>query len=99
LNPENPEAQVGLGRLLATKQKPGDAVKYLRMAVQSDPLSEEAHYRLAAVCKDLQLTDEARKEFRLFQDIKQAKERMEGLYTQMNKRPPGQEDKLPDAQP
>jgi Tfp pilus assembly protein PilF len=99
LNPQDPEAQVGLGRLLATKQKPGDAVKYLRMAVQSDPLNEEAHYRLAAVCKDLQLTDEAKKEFRLFQDIKQAKERMEGLYTQMNKRPPGQEDKLPDAQP
>ena len=99
LGPGDTEAQLGLGRLLETMQKPEEAAKYLHMAVQSDPLNDEAHYRLASVCKKLQLKDESAKEFRLFQEIKQAKERMEGLYTQMNRKPPGQEDKLPDAEP
>lgn len=99
LGPGDTEAQLGLGRLLETKEKPAEALKYLRMAVQSDPLNDEAHYRLASVCKKLQLKDESAKEFRLFQEIKQAKERMEGLYTQMNRKPPGQEDKLPDVEP
>jgi len=99
LGPGDTEAQLGLGRLLETMQKPEEAAKYLRMAVQSDPLNDEAHYRLASVCKKLQLKDESAKEFRLFQEIKQAKERMEGLYTQMNRKPPGQEDKFPDAEP
>jgi len=99
LGPGDTEAQLGLGRLLETMQKPEEAAKYLHMAVQSDPLNDEAHYRLASVCKKLQLKDESAKEFRLFQEIKEAKERMEGLYTQMNRKAPGQEDSLPDAQP
>ena len=89
LNPGDAEAQIGLGRVLATMGKPQEAAKYLRMAVQSDPLNDEAHYRLASVCKRLQLKDEAEKELRLFREIKQAKERLGELYWQMNKKPPG----------
>src|SRR5581483_8709822 len=48
LNPHNPEAQLGFGRMLASDH-PQEALKYLRMTVESDPLNGEAHYRLAAV--------------------------------------------------
>jgi tetratricopeptide (TPR) repeat protein len=99
LDPGDAEAQVGLGGLLATMGKPEEAAKYLRMAVQSDPLNEEAHYRLASVCKKLQLKDESEKELRLFQEIRQVRERLGGLYSQMNKKPPGQGEQIPDAQP
>jgi tetratricopeptide (TPR) repeat protein len=99
LNPRDVEAQIGLGRLLATMDKPQDAVKYLRMAVQSDPLNGEAHYRLAAVCRRLQLKDEAEKELRIFQEIKQTKERVRELYKQMNKRPKPQDDQVPGPEP
>jgi tetratricopeptide (TPR) repeat protein len=77
LNPGDAEAQIGLGRVLATTEKPAEAAKYLRMAIQSDPLNDEAHYRLASVCKRLQLKDESEKELRLYLEIKKAKERLE----------------------
>jgi Tfp pilus assembly protein PilF len=99
LNPGDGEAQLGLGRLLATMGKLQDAAKYLRMAVQSDPLNGDAHYRLASVCRKLELKDEADKEFRLFQEIKETKTHLRELYVQMNKKPPEQEDQTPDAEP
>jgi tetratricopeptide (TPR) repeat protein len=99
LNPGETEAQVGLGRLLTNMDKPQEAVKYLRMAVQSDPLNGEAHYRLASLSRKLGLNDEAAREFRLFQEIKETKKNLKELYRQMNKKPPGQEDQMPDAEP
>jgi Tfp pilus assembly protein PilF len=99
LNPADTEAEIGLGRLLVTMEKPREALKYLRMAVQSDPLNDQAHYRLASVCRQLQLTDESEKEIRLFREIRQTKERIRELYSEMNKKPPGQEEPFPDAEP
>jgi Flp pilus assembly protein TadD len=79
--------------------KAEEALKYLRMAVQSEPLNDEAHYRLAMVCRKLQLKEEADKEARLFREIKQTRERVAGLYFEMNKKPPGAEESIPDAEP
>jgi Tfp pilus assembly protein PilF len=90
LNPANAEAQFGLGRALAGMDKPQEAAKYLRMAIQSDPLNDNAHFRLAGVCRKLGLNGEAEKETRLFKDIREAKDRLEALYRQMHKKPPGQ---------
>jgi Tfp pilus assembly protein PilF len=88
LDPHNAEAQLALGRALAAMDKPEDAAKYLRMAVESDPLNDNAHFRLAGVCRKLGLNDEAEKETRLFRDIRAAKDRLEELYRQMHKKPP-----------
>ncbi len=97
LNPGDAEAQFGMGRMAATMEKPQEAAKYLRMAIQSDPLNENAHYRLASVCRKLQLTEEAEKETKLFREIKDAKDRLESLYRQMHKKPPGQGSQIPDS--
>ncbi len=99
LDPNDVEAQIGLSRLLVITGKPEEALKYLRMAVQADPLNGEAHYRLAVVCKKLQLKAEAEKEFRLFQEIKDAKEQVKTLYRQMNKKPSSKDDQNLDAEP
>ncbi len=99
LNPGEVEAQIGLGRLLATRDKPQEAAKYLRMAVQADPLNGEAHYRLATVLRTLDLKDESAKEFWLFREIKQTKQNLKELYRQMNKKPPEREEQIPDAEP
>jgi tetratricopeptide (TPR) repeat protein len=99
LDPNEAEAQIGIGRLLITMEKPEEALKYLRMAVQADPLNGEAHYRLAVVCRNLKLKDEADKEFRLFQEIKDAKEQVKTLYRQMNKKPSSKEDQNLDMEP
>lgn len=62
LNPQSVEAQLGVGRMLMTAGKPEEALKYLRMAVESDPLNSEAHYRLAAVYRKLDMDEAAHKE-------------------------------------
>jgi len=92
LNPQEVEAEVGMGRSLMSHGKPQDAVKYLRMAVESDPLNSEAHYRLAAAYRSLNMPDESRKETKLFQEIKQTKKQVRDLYRQMNKNAPNEEE-------
>jgi tetratricopeptide (TPR) repeat protein len=99
LNPNDPAAQLGLGRVLTTMEKPEEAMKYLQMAVQSDPLNSEAHYRLARIYRTLEKTDEAEKEMRLFQEIKQTKNRVKELYRQMKKRTASQDDEMSEPAP
>lgn len=97
LNPNEIEAQMGLANLLMMKEQPQEAIKYLRMAVESDPLNGSAHYRLAQAYRHLQMTEMAQKEMQLFQDIKKAKDQVRELYRQMNRRPESQADNVPDS--
>lgn len=87
LNPHDAQAQLGLGHMLMPDH-PQEALRYLRMAVESDPLNGEAHYRLAAVYRKLQRPEEAQEETKLFQEIKLVKNQVAGLYREMNKTPP-----------
>lgn len=96
LNPEDTCAQLGLARTLMALEKPDDARKYLELAVKSDPLNNEAHYRLGMVYRQLRLTEQAQKEMTLFQEIKKAKDQVESLYRQMNLKPKAAE--VPDSE-
>lgn len=96
LDPAEGEAQLGLGGMLMEKDKPEQALPYLRMAVQSDPLNSEAHYRLARAYSRLQQTQDAAREMKLFREIKQTKDQVRELYRQMNKRTPVQPETAAD---
>ncbi len=96
LDPAESEAQLGLGGVLLEKDKPEEALKYLRTAVQSDPLNSEAHYRLATAYRRLHRTEDSAREMKLFQEIKQTKDQVKELYRQMNKRSPAQPGAAPD---
>ncbi len=87
LNSGNVDAQLGLARVLAAQEKPQEAVKYLREAVAADPLNGEAHYRLALVYRTLKLPDDAKREVRLYEEIKKTKDQVKQLYRQMNREP------------
>jgi tetratricopeptide (TPR) repeat protein len=95
LNPNNPGAQLGLGEVLMSMEKPQDARKYLEMAIQSDPLNGEARYRLALAYRRLQMPQEAEKEMHLFQEIKKTKDQVKALYRQMDKETKPEDDELP----
>lgn len=95
LNPGEIEAQMGLARILMARQKPHDAIKYLRMAIASDPLNGEAHYRLAQAYRLTQMPEQAEKEFKLVKEIKNTKDQVEALYHQMNINRP-QRDAIPE---
>lgn len=86
LNPGNAEAELGLGKVLMMTGKPQRAVKYLRMAAQSDPLNTDVHYRLGMAYAQLKMMDKSRRELRLFQEIREAKARVREVYRQMNER-------------
>ena len=94
MDPASGEAQLGMGTALAEQDQPEEAVKFLRMAVASDPMNASAHYRLARVCRALNLYEEARKQTELYQEVRAAKDRVAQLYRQMNRRPES-EDTLP----
>lgn len=97
LDPGEVEAQMGLARVLMDQQKPKDALPYLRSAIAADPLNAEAHYRLAAAYRILQMPEEAQKEITLFQEIKKAKDQIRVLYQQMNRapKPEDEEESVP----
>lgn len=84
LNPNEVQAQVGLARL-TMHENPQQAIKYLQMAVQSDPLNGSAHYQLARAYQRLQMSELADKELHLSQEIRKTNERVQGLYHQMNR--------------
>src|SRR6266700_2666266 len=77
--------------------KPQEAIQYLRKAVQSDPLNETSHYRLGLAYRNVQRTEEARKELKLFQEIKQTKDQVKELYRQMNKRAVAEDEQTLNA--
>ena len=97
LNPNEVQAQMGLAKLLMMQEKPQEAVPYLRLAVQSDPLNRAAHYQLGTAYRRLQMKELAQKEMHLSQEIKQAKDRVEELYHEMNRRPKPQSEDVPDG--
>ncbi|GAC1662533.1 MAG: hypothetical protein NVS9B4_16370 [Candidatus Acidiferrum sp.] len=95
LNPRDVGAQLGLGRVFMSLEKPEEARKYLELAVKSDPLNNEAHYHLAFAYKRLQMTEQSQKEMHLFQEIKKTKDKVKKLYQQMNRQP--KPESLPEA--
>jgi len=99
LDPKDAGAQLGLGQVLMSMEKPQDARKYLEMAIQSDPLNGEARYRLALAYRRLQMPEEAEKEMHLFQEIKKTKDQVKMLYRQMNKQTKPQDDAMPSGDP
>ncbi len=97
LDPNEVQAQMGLAKVLRMQEKWQEAVKYLRMAVQSDPLNGSAHYQLGTAYRRLQMDDMAQKEMILSQEIKKTKDQVEDLYRQMNRRPTPASDDAPES--
>jgi tetratricopeptide (TPR) repeat protein len=93
------EAQLGLSAMLVEEGKTEEALPYLRLAVKTDPLNANAHYRLARACHTLHLNEEEKKEIQLYQEIRKTKDRVVQLYRQMNRRPAAQDDAPPEDKP
>lgn len=96
LDADNTCAQLGLGETFMAQEKPGEARKYLELAVKSDPLNNEAHYRLGMAYRQLQMSEQSQKEMMLFQEIKKTKDQVESLYRQMNLKPKTEEQQDSD---
>jgi tetratricopeptide (TPR) repeat protein len=97
MNPANAEALMGIGRLLISEDKPGEAIPYLQKLLDDDPLNADARYQYAMALKAVNKTDEAKEQLRLFQEIRESKDKVIELYRQMNKRPTAESTSEPDT--
>ncbi|MBB5059258.1 putative Zn-dependent protease [Granulicella aggregans] len=68
--PDFPEAELGLGTVLATLQRPAEALPYLTSASQHDPDDEATWYRLSQVQRTLGHTAEAKDALARFQALR-----------------------------
>ncbi len=94
LSPGDSEAEIGLADLWRAQHKPEEAAKYLRMAVATDPLNADAHYKLSQLDKQLHLEDEQKKELQLYLDIRASKAKIQHLYQQMKPQGAGEGTKV-----
>jgi Tfp pilus assembly protein PilF len=99
LNTKDPQAMLGLAELLNIQGKSERAAEYLRMAIAADPLNAEAHYKLSQLDRRLQLDDEAKKELKLFLDIRATRDKVKLLYREMNPQAPAAESSPSGAKP
>jgi tetratricopeptide (TPR) repeat protein len=99
LNAKDPQAMLGLAELLKMQGKPEQAAEYLRTAIAADPLNVEAHYKLSQLDRQLHLDDEAKKELKLFLDIRASRDKVKLLYREMNPHAPATESSTPSAEP
>ena len=80
LQPDDPEASIGLAKVLMTMDEPQKAEPLLLHALQLDPTSALAHFRLSTVYRQTERTAEAKQELEQYQKYKQIKEKLRSIY-------------------
>jgi Flp pilus assembly protein TadD len=81
LMPRSAEGHYLLGQLAMQQSRLKDAETELSLSVRSDPDRSRAHFALSVVYRRMGRTDDATKEFALYQNLKQAEE--SGMTTGM----------------
>ena len=71
--PEFVEARKQWGRALSLMHEENKAVEQLQLAAQQDPRDDTVHYLLATVYKSMGLEDKARKELKVFDQLRAKK--------------------------
>jgi tetratricopeptide (TPR) repeat protein len=92
LQPNDPEASIGLARVLMAKGQLEKAEVLLERAVELDPTSAVAHFRLSTVYRQLERTDDAKRELEEYQKYKKMKENLQQIYHDMRPAPGGEEN-------
>lgn len=91
LQPNDPEASMGMGKVLGQLHRPADALPYLQRAAELEPFTAVTHYRLSLVYRASGRTTDAQKELAEFQRLKEMKERLKQVYQEMRLKPVKQE--------
>jgi tetratricopeptide (TPR) repeat protein len=73
IDPQLGEAYTQLGILCVQREDYSGAISFFQKAIQTTPLADEAHYRLAQVYRQRGETEKARKEIELFKQISEQK--------------------------
>jgi Tfp pilus assembly protein PilF len=91
LQPDDPEASVGLAKDLMERNETQKAQALLEHAVHLDPTSPEAHFRLATIYRKEGRVADAKHELEQYQNLRSMKEKLRTLYKEMRIQPTQQE--------
>jgi len=84
MNPDSSTAAMGISTILEQQGKNQEALTYLRRAVKEDPFSTKANYRLFLLYKKLHMDAAAKRQLKLFVDVRYSKDKVEKVYHEMH---------------
>ncbi len=91
LQPNDPDANLGLARVLMSLHEPSKAEPHLQRAIQVEPYNAMSHYRLGVVYRELGKPEDSRHEMAEFEKLKKMKNNLQDLYQAMRLQPGKQE--------
>lgn len=91
LQPDDSEALLGLAKNLIQTKETQKAQAVLEHAVEVDPASAEAHFRLGTLYREQGRTADSKREFEQYQKFKDMKEKLRKIYQEMRIQPDKQE--------
>ncbi len=91
LQPNDAEANLGMGKTLSQLNRLAEAEPYLKRSAQLEPFTAVTHYRLSLVYRASGRSADAQKELAEFQRLKDMKERLKQVYEEMRLQPVKQE--------
>jgi tetratricopeptide (TPR) repeat protein len=91
LQPNDAEANIGLAKALVDMKQPQKAQALLEHALQIDPTSAVAHFRLGMLYREDGRTADAKGELEEYQKYKDIKEKLRAIYQEMRLQPAKQE--------
>lgn len=97
LQPNDADANAGVGKTLMAMHEPQKAQQYLERALRLDSLNAATHYRLAMVYRESGRKADADRELAEFRRLKETKNRLGDVYKPMHVVPPKPEEADPDV--
>ena len=91
LQPNDPDANLGLAKVLMSMHHPREAEPHLENAARLEPFSPATHYRLGVLYRVLGRDDDSHRELAEFEKLKKMKSRLGDLYQQMRLTPAHQD--------
>ncbi len=95
MQPNDPDANLGMAKILMSMHEPQKAEPYLEHAAQVEPFSPGTRYRLSVLYREVGRTEDSHRELAEFEKLKKMKSRLGDLYQQMRLRPAKQDE--PDS--
>jgi Tfp pilus assembly protein PilF len=92
MQPDDPDTNLGMTRVLTSMHQPKEAEPYLERAAKLEPFNAATHYRLGVLYRELGRADDAHRELAQFEKLKVMKNKLQKLYEEMRLRPAGREE-------
>jgi cytochrome c-type biogenesis protein CcmH/NrfG len=89
LQPDELEANLGMAKVLIEMNETTKAAAFAEHALQIDPTSAEAHFRLSTIYRLEHRIADSKREIEQFQKYRDIKEKLRQMYREMRIRPEG----------